>query len=154
VPAPPYGSPQYPQELLDNPSELSLRPLFRYWAGQYGVPAGLLEALAWMESGWQSDVVSPTGAIGVGQIEPGTATFISEQILGLGYTLDPTDPNENIRMSAAYLSWMLGQTGDSVAETLGGYYQGLASLAAIGPYSDTRNYVEVIGELWWQFRSG
>ena len=37
------------------------------------VPAALVEATCWWESGWQEDAVSDTGAVGLCQIEPAAA---------------------------------------------------------------------------------
>jgi soluble lytic murein transglycosylase-like protein len=113
-----------------------------------------LEALAWMESGWQRNVVSSTGAIGIGQLEPSTVRFVSSQLLGLGYTLNPRNPDANIRMSAVYLGWLLRQTGGSISKAIGSYYQGLVSMRSRGPMLATRIYVIVIRELYRQFGAG
>ena len=154
VATPPNTAPVFPSRLRAHPSRLTLLPMFRHWSRVSGVPAGLLEAMAWMESGWQTRVVSSTGAIGVGQIEPPTVVFICNSLLGLAHPLDPRNPDANIRMSAAYLAWLLRRTNGNVANALGGYYQGLASLASRGPWDQTRTYVATIGALWRQFGSG
>jgi len=154
VSTPPPGWPRFPAELLAHPQRLALRPYFQHWAAVFGVPAGLVEATAWMESGWRADVVSSTGAVGIGQIEPQTDAMISMQLLGFRAPLDPRLPDNNIRMMAAYLTFLLYQTRGNVADALGGYYQGLADLRTRGPLSSTRRYVAVIGGLWAQFRSG
>lgn len=154
VPTPPAGRPSFPAALRDHPGRLALLPSFRHWAAVSGVPAGLLEATAWMESGWQPTVVSSTGAVGVGQIEPATVRFICRDLLHLRVRLDPRRPDANIEMSATYLAWLLRQTGGSVANALGSYYQGIDSLSARGPWMDTRAYVADIGRIWQQFRSG
>jgi soluble lytic murein transglycosylase-like protein len=150
----PSGYPIFPSRLLHHPSRLALLPTFRYWAGATGVPAGLLEALAWMESGWQRTVVSSTGAVGVAQIEPGTAVFISEGLLGLRTVLDASNANDNIHMEAAYLQWLLWRTNGNVTTAVGGYYQGLGSVERRGPLASTQNYVSVVKGLWELFRSG
>jgi LysM repeat protein len=152
--APAPGPPSYPARLLAHRSRLALVPSFRHWAAVSGVPAGLLEAMTWEESGWQTKVVSSTGAVGIGQLEPSTVRFISLNLLGLAHSLDARNPDTNIRLSAAYLAWLLHKTGGSVANALGGYYQGLGSLKSHGPWSQTRGYVAVVGALWHQFRSG
>jgi LysM repeat protein len=152
--APAAGPPHYPALLLAHSSRLALRPLFAHWSSHFGVPTGLLEGLAWMESGWQSNVVSSTGAIGIGQLEPSTVRFVSLTLLGLSTPLNPRVAAANIEMSAAYLAWMIRAAHGSVANALGGYYQGLVSLYASGPFPSTRNYVLVIGQLWDQIRSG
>jgi N-acetylmuramoyl-L-alanine amidase len=154
VPTPRSGSPQFPAGLTAYPARLALRPDFQHWARVEGISAGLLEAVAWVESGWQARVVSPTGAVGVAQIEPPTAAFISHDLLGLPHTLDSRRPNQNIEMEAAYLAFLLRQTNGSVANAVGGYYQGLTSLLKHGPLPSARRYVSLVGRLWNQFHSG
>ena len=134
-----------PSKLLASPSRLALRPLFPRWAATYGVPADLLQAMTWYESGWQNSKVSSTGARGIGQLMPSTVAFVNGL---LGTHLDPKRPEDNIRMSARYLAFLLHQTGGRPDQALGGYYQGLASLRARGPYSDTKAYVA--GILSWR----
>ena len=124
------------------------------WAAAERIPAGLLEALCWMESGWQNGARSATGAIGLGQIEPSTARFISHDLLHLRRTLDPSRPNDNLELAATYLAWLLQGTHGNVADALGGYYQGSGSLQRRGPLPSTRHYVMVVGQLWAMFRSG
>lgn len=148
------GAGAYPAGLLAHRSRLRLVGSFRHWAAISGVPAGLLEATTWMESGWQPRVVSSSGAVGIGQLEPATVRFVSETLLGLRGPLNPHLPDANIRMSATYLAWMLHRTHGDVTEALGGYYQGLKSLTADGPYPSTLHYTVVIGQLWRIFGSG
>ena len=144
----------FPSRLLAHPDRLALLPSFRHWAAVSNVPPGLLEALAWMESGWQRDVVSSTGAIGIGQLEPSTVPFVCRLILHLPYNLNPYDPDANIRMSAAYIGLLLRQTGGDVSMALGSYYQGLASMRARGPFLMTRLYVASVRGLWGMFGAG
>jgi soluble lytic murein transglycosylase-like protein len=154
VTTPPRGPPRYPRALVARPARSSLATYFRYWSRAYGVPAGLVEAVGWIESGWQSDVVSKTGAVGIGQIEPSTAVFVSRGILHLSATLDARLPDPNIRMSAAYLAWLLWSTNGDTAMALGGYYEGLSTLRDKGAYNSTRRYVASVGALWADLRSG
>ena len=154
VAVPPPGPPRYPAALLAHPARLSLAPYFRHWARAYGVPPGLVEAVAWVESGWQADVVSPTGAVGIGQIEPSTAVFVSHELLHLSRTLDSRLPDANIRMSAAYLAWLLWLSHGDVTSAIGGYYQGLSTLRDKGVYNSTRRYVANVSAVWAATRSG
>jgi len=154
VAPPPPGAPRFPAALLAHPSRLSLAPYFHYWARAYGVPAGLVEAVAWVESGWQQDVVSKTGAIGIGQVEPGTAIFISHDVLHLHASLDPRLPDANIRLSTAYLAWLLWASKGNIANAIGGYYEGLSTLRDKGVYASTRRYVANVGAVWALLRSG
>lgn len=116
-----------------------LVPVFQRWAAHYGVPAPLLEALTWWESGWQSGIVSSTGAVGIGQLEPATVAQMRAWI-GIP-SLSPWVPSDNIRMSAAFLAQLLGRTGWDTSAAVAAYYQGLASVRAVGVYPSTRHYV-------------
>jgi len=131
---------ELPEKLVANPDRLALRESFEQWAATYGVPADLLEALAWMESGWQNRVVSSTGARGIGQLMPATVDVACGLI---GVRLDPGVPDDNIRMSARFLRYLLDSTGDP-ATALAAYYQGLASVQRSGPYPGTVQYVNAI----------
>jgi soluble lytic murein transglycosylase-like protein len=128
-----------PSALTSRPQRLVLRPLFRRWARAYGVSPALVEALAWMESGWQNSVVSKTGAVGIGQLEPSTTAFVNTVLLHT--KLDPRRPSDNIRLTSRFLRWLLDQTGGDVPTAIGGYYQGLALMHTRGPLPWTRTYI-------------
>lgn len=138
APAAPVTSAGLPSRLRTSPARLALIPTFDRWAAHYGVPADLLKAMTWLESGWQSSVVSRTGAIGIGQLMPDTVGWMEDVLIGID--LDPYEPDDNIRMSARYLRWLLDRTG-STSTSLAAYYQGLQSVRTIGLYDDTRAYV-------------
>jgi soluble lytic murein transglycosylase-like protein len=137
------SSADYPAQLLAHPDRLALQPDFVHSAAASGVPLALLEALCWWESGWQNNAVSPTGAIGVCQIEPSTVSFVDSSILQ-GPTLDPRIAADNIALSAAYLRYLLNRTGGSAAAALAGYYQGLVSVQQDGLLPSTKTYVSGI----------
>lgn len=138
----PAGSSHYPAQLLAHPSRLALEPDFAQAAAAYGVPKSLLEAMCWWESGWQTSIVSSTGAVGVCQIEPSTAAFVNRYLVRAH--LDPTVPAQNIALGAAYLASLLRATGGSVSQALAGYYQGLASVRKSGMLPSTATYVRGI----------
>lgn len=129
-----------PAVLLANPQRLALQPYFQQSAATYGVPVSLLEALCWWESGWQQSVVSSTGAIGTCQVEPSTATFVNTFLSG-GQPLAISSAAGNIALGAAYLAYLLRQTGGSESEALAGYFQGLTSVQLRGFLPQTRDYV-------------
>ena len=129
-----------PAQLLANPQRLALEPDFFQSATTYGVPANLLEALCWWESGWQNSVLSTTGAIGVCQIEPATATFVTT-VLFPQSGLDVYTASGNIAIGAAYLHDLLVRAGDSERLALAGYYQGLNSVEQSGMLPATNTYV-------------
>lgn len=141
-PAAGYNS--LPGRLRANPNRLQLIPSFERWSAHYGVPTDLLMAMAYRESGWQNDVVSPKGAVGVGQLMPATSVWVADHLIGVD--LDPNVPDDNIRMSARFLDWLIGYMGSEEA-AIAGYYQGPNSVRAIGYYDDTQAYVTNIAQI-------
>jgi LysM repeat protein len=129
-----------PSQLLSHPTRLSLRPGFVSAAATYGVPASLLEALCWWESGWQTNVVSVTGAFGVCQIEPATASFVN-QVLHPRGALDVHSASGNISIAALYLHYLLARTGGDESLAIAAYYQGLHSVETQGMLPTTHSYV-------------
>ena len=138
-----------PSRLRGNPTRLAYIPIFERWAAHYGVPADLLMAMTWLESGWQQRAVSSTGAVGIGQIMPDTTAWMRDHVIG--EPLDPNSVDDNIRMSARYLRWLLDRTGGDVRLSLGGYYQGLASVRSRGLLAETERYVADITTLRSRF---
>lgn len=131
------GGGDLPERLQASPERLALIPTFDHWAARNAIPADLLKAVTWLESGWQQHQVSSTGAVGIGQLMPDTVAFMRQLI---GRDLDPTVAEDNIRMSARYLRWLLARY-PTAAEALAGYYQGPTSVARDGTYAETDRYV-------------
>jgi LysM repeat protein len=146
-PPPPPAAPaldpaRLPARLRLAPERLALVPAFQWWATRYGLDPGLLMSLTWLESGWQNDVVSPAGAIGIGQLLPDTVHFLSTEVMHQSF--DPADPESNIRMSARYLKWLLDQTGGDVPKALAAYYQGLRSVNHQGVLPESTVYATTV----------
>ncbi len=137
----PAAAGKLPAELTGDPERLALAGMFDTWSDHYGVPRSLLKALAWFESGWNNELESSAGAIGIGQVLPITADFVSDVLLGV--ELDPTDSEENIRISARYLRYLLDETGD-VRLAVASYYQGLTATRRHGIYQSSLFYVDGI----------
>ncbi len=110
-----------------------------------GVQPPLAEGVAWQESGDNNDEVSPTGAVGVMQIEPGTWSYINN-VLTPGSPLDPYAASDNVRAGALYLHSLLDQTG-SPELAAASYYQGLASVERYGMFPSTEQYVNDVMSL-------
>ena len=102
------ASSSLPKRLRQSPDRLALMGVFDIWAARYDVPPDLLKATTWLESGWQNDVVSSTGAVGIGQLMPITVDTVNEL---MGTNLSPWVPDQNIRMSARNLRFLLDLTG-------------------------------------------
>lgn len=63
-----------------------------------GIAAATLRGVIRVESGGNPSAVSPAGAIGCTQLEPGTAAFVG---------VNPWDPAQNVLGGARYLAWLL-----------------------------------------------
>ncbi|HYD09810.1 MAG TPA: LysM peptidoglycan-binding domain-containing protein, partial [Acidimicrobiales bacterium] len=140
-----------PQRLAASPERRALIPVFQHWARANGIPEDLVMAVCWQESGWQNSVVSSAGAIGIGQLLPSTARHVARDLIG-NPGLDPRNPEDNIRMTARYLRWLLQKTDGDVDAALAGYYQGLGSVAAVGRLSSTDDYLAIVAALRPRFR--
>jgi N-acetylmuramoyl-L-alanine amidase len=114
-------------------------------AGQVGVDPKLVKAVAWMESGWQQGVVSPTGAVGLMQVEPYTGEWVSRYLAGRSLNLRVA--SDNVLAGALLLHHLLAVHDGDVDAALAAYYQGDASIARNGLYDDTRRYQKVVTDL-------
>ena len=146
---PPTGSSPLPASLGADRTRLGLRPLFVKWARVFGVPADLMEAEAWQESGWSNDVVSVAGARGIGQILPTTAVFINQT---LGTHLKLSVPSDNIEMMAAFLGYLLHATSGQICGAVAAYFQGLGALQRVGVLPVSQEYVRNVLSLRPRFR--
>lgn len=131
-----------PARLAASPARLALIPHFEHWSVANGLDPALVMAVAWQESGWQNDAVSHAGAVGIGQLLPSTARFVSRELIGV--PLDPAIPADNIRMTARYLRYLLTRTGGDLDQALAGYFQGLASVSSIGRLPATVDYIAIV----------
>jgi soluble lytic murein transglycosylase-like protein len=130
-----------PATLRAHPERLALRPQLRRWAAYYGVAPDLLQALTWVESGWQREIVSRAGAKGIGQLMPDTVALTWRMI---GRSLDPFRADDNIRMTARFLRYLLDATGGSVTTSLAAYYQGLRAVRTGPIHAETLVYVATV----------
>jgi len=110
-------------------------------ADSEGVPAALAEGIAWQESGWNNDVVSSLGAVGVMQIVPGTWSWINTYLTPAD-PLEPASAAENIRGGVLLLHDLLSLTADNWTLTAAAYFQGLVSVRKYGVYPQTQQYVD------------
>lgn len=104
---------------------------------RHGVDPRLLTALVWTESAFRKDAVSPAGAIGLGQLMPGTAA-------GMG--VDPHDPMQNLDGAATYLAQQLRSFG-SVDLALAAYNAGPGRVQKSGGVpniAETQAYVRIV----------
>ena len=113
-------------------AEAWVRPIRRA-ARDAGIDPRPLATVVWAESEFTPNAVSPSGAIGLAQLMPGTAA-------GLG--VDPWDPEQNLAGGAEYLAWTIEGFG---SERLGlaAYNAGPGRVSEYGgapPY--THQYID------------
>jgi hypothetical protein len=115
-----------------------VRAWLDYWAANYGVDRKLVHALAWMESGYQTNLTSPAGAWGVMQILPGTWHY-AERVL-IGHRI-PRTVSGNTRVGVAYLHELLREFGGNERRALAAWYQGPASVRKHGVLRESKTFV-------------
>jgi LysM repeat protein len=118
-------------------------------AAQQGVPGDLADAVAWQESGFNNALVSPTGARGVMQVEPGTWDWVNNTLAKP--PLLAGSATDNVRAGSLLLGQLLRDTGGDAATAIAGYYQGLDSVRSRGMYDDTKQYVNNVLALRQRF---
>ncbi len=103
----------------------------------------LLASLVQIESAWDADAVSPSGAVGLGQLMPFTAE-------GLG--VDPADPQQNLQGAARMLAGLLREwqhLENPRASALSAYNSGPNRVRRLGgrvpALPEPTNYVFFIG---------
>ena len=132
------------------------------------IERALALAVTRQESGFNAGAVSPSGALGLMQLMPGTARDVAGR-LGVPYIQDKLtrDPAYNVNLGTQYLSEMLQRFGGSYELALAAYNAGPSRVArwleTMGdprtakidmvdwiemiPFRETRNYVQRIMEV-------
>ncbi|WP_329102211.1 lytic transglycosylase domain-containing protein [Micromonospora sp. NBC_01699] len=83
-----------------------------YWPGsapEIRVPLNLVKAVAWQESGWQSNIEACDGGVGLMQVMPGTAEQVNNRF---GQSYDIREYRDNAKLGANYLAWLIKYLGD------------------------------------------
>lgn len=109
---------------------------------QFALPPGLLDALVWTESRYNPFAVSKAGAVGLGQLMPGTA-----RDLGIA---NRYDPETNIVGAARYLRQMIDKFG-VVHLALAAYNAGPRAVQRAGGIprnGETPAYVRNVLQSW------
>ncbi len=107
-------------------------------SARHAVSTPLVEAVAWQESRFHQNAVSPKGAMGVMQLMPETARRLG---------VDATDLNGNIEGGVTYLGQMLTRFGGNLPRALAAYNAGPEAVQRYGgvpPYAETQAYVRAI----------
>ena len=124
------------------PQDPELDAMFSEFATAEGLNPGLLKAVAWLESGWQQDVVSPAGAVGFMQVTPVTAQWLEAASFGEQMNED-VSVYDNVKMGARYLRILLDVTSDEDT-AIASYYQGYGTTLSGKMYEETKQYVKLV----------
>lgn len=106
---------------LDWSTRPEVEGLLRQAAAHFGLPANLLLAIAWQESGWYQHVIARDGGIGVMQLMPYTTMALNA---GTHIRRDPYHLVDNIYLGATYLSWLWHSFHGNLDEVISGYNEG------------------------------
>jgi soluble lytic murein transglycosylase-like protein len=121
--------------------ELARRVLVN--AARWRLDANMLVAIVTVESRWHTHAVSRAGAIGLGQLMPGTAAHLG---------VNPRDPGQNLSGAARYLRGLMGRFGATRYELVFAAYnagpKAVADYGGIPPYDETENYVARVLDTW------
>jgi soluble lytic murein transglycosylase-like protein len=112
--------------------------LLEHWAGIYRVDPSLVRALAWMESGYNPNLVSNAGARGVLQVLPVTRQYVETVLLGRRV---PQTVAGGIKVGVVYLRHLLREFNGNERLALAGWFQGPASVRRDGVTRGTRVFV-------------
>ena len=107
-----------------NSCENAYDEFFQKAADTYHISVDLLKAVAKQESGFQSNIVSSAGAIGIMQLMPSTAEY-------LGVT-NPYDPEQNIMGGAKCIKQKLKEFKGNVQLALAAYNAGSGAVKRNG----------------------
>ena len=117
-------------------------------ASQFGVEEAVVRAIIHAESAYRPNAISHAGAQGLMQLIPATASRF-------GVT-DPFDPAQNIRGGVRYLAWLMKRYESNLTLVAAAYNAGEGAVdrnGGVPPYSETRRYVERVGQLADRYRS-
>jgi soluble lytic murein transglycosylase-like protein len=124
------------------PTKAEMHTMLARAGNQHNIDEDLLAAVVKAESGGNTHAVSRTGARGLMQLMPGTASAMGVD--------DAFRPEQNIAGGTAYLDRLLVRYHDDATLALAAYNAGPGAVdkyRGVPPYRETRAYVaRVIGE--------
>jgi soluble lytic murein transglycosylase-like protein len=118
------------------PTASELRELLSHAGSAHNIDAELLASVVHAESGGKIHAVSRTGAQGLMQLTPGTASAVGVR--------DAFVAAQNVEGGTAYLDQMLTRYHDNLAKALAAYNAGPGAVDkyhGVPPFHETRAYV-------------
>lgn len=122
----------------DELSRSTVRGYVDKWATYYGISVNLARALAWQESGFQTNVTSSVGAWGPMQVMPGTWSFVETNLLGRKVR---RTAEGGVEVGMALLHQLLKRFNGDQRLAIGAWYQGEKAVRERGFYEETKTFV-------------
>jgi len=113
-------------------------------AARHNVDPSLVRAVIKVESNFNPNAVSRTGAMGLMQLMPQTARQLK--------VANPFDPQQNVDAGVRHLKRLMESYGGDVKLSLAAYNAGagaVARSAGVPHFRETRNYVKRITQLYY-----
>ncbi|MEO6805895.1 MAG: lytic transglycosylase domain-containing protein [Edaphobacter sp.] len=130
------AKPLAPMAIVPVPTKEEMHQMLAHAGAAHNIDEDLLASVVRAESGGYAHAVSRTGARGLMQLMPGTASAMGVD--------DAFKPDQNIAGGTAYLDALLTRYHDNVAFALAAYNAGPGAVdkyRGIPPYRETREYV-------------
>lgn len=112
-------------------------------AERWRIDATMLVAIVTVESSWHTHAISSAGAIGLGQLMPGTAALLG---------VNPRDPKQNLSGAARYLRGLVQRFGSKHYSLVFAAYnagpKAVREYGGIPPYDETQTYVVRVLATW------
>jgi soluble lytic murein transglycosylase-like protein len=140
---------QYNPELPDWQSRDLARHLL-VTAERWRIDPNMLAAIVSVESSWHTHALSYAGAIGLGQLMPGTAVSLG---------VNPRDPHQNLEGAAEYLGTLMKTFASNPHRyelVFAAYNAGPKAVIRYGgipPYGETQHYVLKVLRAWHYLQS-
>jgi soluble lytic murein transglycosylase-like protein len=125
-----------PTTIMTAPTKEEMHLMLAKAGAAHNIDEDLLASVVRAESAGQVRAVSRTGARGLMQLMPGTASALGVE--------DSFKADQNIAGGTAYLDWLLTRYRDNVALALAAYNAGPGAVDkyhGVPPYRETRAYV-------------
>ncbi len=139
---------------------LEHKDLIRQSARRNDLDPAMVVAVIYAESGFDEQAVSESGALGLMQLLPSTATELAARAGDRFDVDDLHDPRVNIRYGTQYLAYLLDRYDGSQVEALAAYHAGPRNvdrwISGVGgeglgeadiPFADTSEYAREVGAL-------